>query len=84
LLTHQSFLAKATFPGFSANEFAGNLLIPDNFLNQIDTEQLLRLQAQEYDSFLADYRKLWCVSNRAKRKAYQKHSQALYAGMFLV
>jgi Zn-dependent peptidase ImmA (M78 family) len=44
---------------------AGNLLIPDNFLNQIDTEQLLRLQAQEYDSFLADYRKLWCVSNRA-------------------
>jgi len=48
-----------------ANEFAGNLLIPDDFLNQIDTEQLLRLQAQEYDSFLADYRKLWCVSNRA-------------------
>ena len=48
-----------------ANEFAGNLLIPDNFLNQIDTEQLLRLQAQEYDYFLADYSKLWCVSNRA-------------------
>ncbi len=47
-----------------ANEFAGNLLIPDDFLNQIDTEQLLRRQAQEYDSFLADYRKLWCVSNR--------------------
>jgi len=48
-----------------ANEFAGNLLIPDNFLSQIDTEQLLRLETQEYDSFLADYRKLWSVSNRA-------------------
>lgn len=48
-----------------ANEFAGNILIPDEFLNQIDTEQLLRLQTQEYDSFLADYRKLWSVSNRA-------------------
>ncbi|PCH61475.1 MAG: peptidase [Gammaproteobacteria bacterium] len=48
-----------------ANEFAGNLLIPDEFLNKIDTEQLLELQAQEYDYFLADYRKLWSVSNRA-------------------
>lgn len=48
-----------------ANEFAGNLLIPDNFLNQINTEKLLNLQIQEYDSFLADYRKLWSVSSRA-------------------
>lgn len=48
-----------------ANEFAGNLLIPDDFLNQINTEKLLNLQVQEYDSFLADYRKLWSVSNRA-------------------
>lgn len=48
-----------------ANEFAGNLLIPDHFLNQIDTEQLLRLQTKDYDSFLANYRKLWSVSNRA-------------------
>lgn len=48
-----------------ANEFAGNLLIPDNFLNQIDTEQLLELTTQEYDSYLSNYRKLWSVSNRA-------------------
>ncbi len=48
-----------------ANEFAGNLLVPDDFLNLIDTEQLLKLEIQEYDAFLADYRKLWSVSNRA-------------------
>lgn len=66
-----------------ANEFAGNLLIPDNFLNQIDTEQLLRLEAEEYDSFLTDYRKLWSVSNRAilvrlliNEKISQEHYQS--------
>ncbi|TXL03611.1 peptidase [Methylococcaceae bacterium CS2] len=48
-----------------ANDFAGNLLIPDSFLNQIDTERLLGLQTQEYDSFLAYYRELWSVSHRA-------------------
>lgn len=48
-----------------ANDFAGNLLIPDSFLNQIDTERLLGLQTQEYDSFLEDYRELWSVSHRA-------------------
>lgn len=48
-----------------ANEFAGNLLMPDEFLTQIDTEQLSRLDTQEYDSFLTDYGKLWSVSNRA-------------------
>ncbi|GFO73727.1 antitoxin [Bathymodiolus japonicus methanotrophic gill symbiont] len=48
-----------------ANDFAGNLLIPDSFLNQIDTETLLGLQTQEYDSFLEDYRELWSVSHRA-------------------
>jgi len=48
-----------------ANEFAGNLLIPDKFLSQIDIEKILKLEVQEYDSFLAEYRKLWSVSNRA-------------------
>jgi len=48
-----------------ANEFAGNLLIPDGFLNQINIEQFLKLEVQEYNSFLAEYRKLWSVSNRA-------------------
>lgn len=48
-----------------ANEFAGNLLIPDSFLYQINTKQLLSLDVQEYDSFLANFRKQWSVSNRA-------------------
>jgi len=66
-----------------ANEFAGNLLIPDAFLSQVDTEQLLELTVQEYDSFLADYRKLWSVSNRAilvrlliNKKISQHHYQS--------
>lgn len=66
-----------------ANEFAGNLLIPDNFLSRIDTEQLLNLTVQEYDSFLVDYRRLWSVSNRAilvrlliNQKISQHHYQS--------
>ncbi len=66
-----------------ANEFAGNLLIPDSFLNEIDTVQLLRLKIQEYDSFFKHYRKLWCVSNRAilvrlliNKKISQQHYQS--------
>ncbi len=48
-----------------ANEFAGNLLIPDEFLNHIDIETLLNLEINEYDDFLKNYKKLWCVSGRA-------------------
>lgn len=48
-----------------ANEFAGNLLIPDHFLSQIDSEQLLKLETQEYNSFLTVFRNLWSVSNSA-------------------
>ncbi len=66
-----------------ANEFAGNLLIPDGFLNKIDIEQVLKLQVQEYDSFFEKYRKLWSVSNRAilirlliNEKISQEHYQS--------
>lgn len=48
-----------------ANEFAGNLLVPDVFLNQIDVEKLLRLELNEYEYFLMDFKKQWCVSGRA-------------------
>ena len=48
-----------------ANEFAGNLLVPDVFLNQINIKRLLNLRINEYDDFLADFKKLWCVSGRA-------------------
>jgi len=48
-----------------ANEFAGNVLIPDSFLVQINIEKLLRLELNEYSSFLADFKKQWCVSGRA-------------------
>ncbi len=66
-----------------ANEFAGNLLIPDDFLGQIDIEQILKLKTQEYDSFFEKYRKLWSVSNRAilvrlliNEKISQEHYQS--------
>ena len=48
-----------------ANEFAGNLLIPDDFLNQINIERLLNLDITEYDDFLDAFKKQWCVSGRA-------------------
>ncbi len=48
-----------------ANEFAGNLLIPDNFLNELDITQLLSLEVSDYDNYLSDYKQRWCVSGEA-------------------
>ncbi len=48
-----------------ANEFAGNLLIPDVFLNELDLEKLLNLEVEEYDNYLCNYKKSWCVSGEA-------------------
>ncbi len=48
-----------------ANEFAGNLLIPDVFLNELDLENLLNLEVEEYDNYLSNYKKRWCVSGEA-------------------
>ncbi len=48
-----------------ANEIAGNILIPTEYLNQIDVEELLSLQIQEYDNYLNEYSNKWCVSNEA-------------------
>ena len=48
-----------------ANEFAGNLLIPDDFLNKLNVEKLLNLEITEYDNYLSDYKRRWCVSGEA-------------------
>lgn len=48
-----------------ANEFAGNLLIPDVFLNELDINTLLNLKVEEYDNYLNSYKKQWCVSGEA-------------------
>ncbi len=48
-----------------ANEFAGNLLIPDIFLNELNIEILLNLEIAEYDNYLSNYKKRWCVSGEA-------------------
>jgi Zn-dependent peptidase ImmA (M78 family) len=48
-----------------ANDFAGNLLIPDNFLEEINVSKLLTLVTTEYNSFFTGFRQKWCVSNEA-------------------
>ena len=48
-----------------ANEFAGNLLMPDGFLRQINVAELLKLEVDEYDDFLTDFKNNWCVSGEA-------------------
>ena len=65
-----------------ANEFAGNLLIPDSFLCQINLDELLELEAKEYDHYLADFKKKWCVSAETilirllkSKKISQRHYQ---------
>ena len=48
-----------------ANEFSSNLLIPDRFLNELDVDQLLNLEITEYDNYLSDFKRRWCVSGEA-------------------
>jgi len=48
-----------------ANEFAGNLLMPDEFLSQISVGELLGKEVTEYDYYLNDYKNNWCVSVEA-------------------
>jgi len=45
-----------------ANEFAGYLLVPKQFLCQIDVDALRRLRVEEYDNFLKPFKNRWCVS----------------------
>ena len=48
-----------------ANEFAGNLLIPDDFLSQINITKLQSLKISEYDNYLKKFKDAWCVSGEA-------------------
>ncbi len=45
-----------------ANEFAGNVLVPDNYLAQVDTASFPTDDVTAYDNYLKEYRKRWCVS----------------------
>lgn len=46
-----------------ANEFAGNVLIPIEFLEQINIEYILELAVNDYDNYLNQFSDHWCVSN---------------------
>lgn len=48
-----------------ANVFASNVLIPDDFLTSIDINKLSTLEVIEYDNYLKDFKKRWCVSGDA-------------------
>lgn len=48
-----------------ANRVAGNILIPDNFLSQIDIQQLKSLGVDQIDNYLDCFSRQWCVSNEA-------------------
>ena len=65
-----------------ANEFAGTLLIPDSFLRKIQIDNLLNLEVEKYDGYLADFKNQWCVSVEAilvrlliDKKISQQHYQ---------
>lgn len=46
----------------AANAFAGQLLVPDEFLELIDIETLMKREVEGYDDFLWHFRKQWAVS----------------------
>ncbi len=45
-----------------ANEFAGNVLVPDAFLTQIDMSEFPYDEISAYNGYLKDYSKEWAVS----------------------
>ncbi|RYZ87506.1 MAG: ImmA/IrrE family metallo-endopeptidase [Proteobacteria bacterium] len=45
-----------------ANEFAGNLLVPDHFLATIELTKFPYSAPSEYDEYLSEWRKSWGVS----------------------
>jgi Zn-dependent peptidase ImmA (M78 family) len=45
-----------------ANEFAGNILVPDYFLRQIDLDNFPIREVSAYESYLRNFCESWCVS----------------------
>ena len=45
-----------------ANELAGHVLVPDNFLYQVDLADFPINDVAAYDNYLKRYSRLWCVS----------------------
>lgn len=45
-----------------ANQLSANILVPEYFLIGINKEKLLQCEVEDYDSFLENYSKRWCVS----------------------
>jgi len=48
-----------------ANEFASNVLMSDKSINMINLDELQNLDTQEYDNYLSQFKKRWCVSGDA-------------------
>ena len=48
-----------------ANRIAGNILIPDNFIENINIKELINLEVNQIDKYLDNFSKNWCVSNEA-------------------
>lgn len=46
----------------AANQFAGNLLVPEEFLGTLDLQRFPDDDVTAYDQFLEDYARRWCVS----------------------
>lgn len=76
-----------------ANEFAGNVLVPERFLHQIDLDELSRGDVDAYDDVLGTFCERWCVSTevilrrllnkqmlpRSRYQAYRNWRQSLPA-----
>lgn len=45
-----------------ANEFAGNVLVPDAFLGRINMRDFPYDEVKSYNDYLKEYRECWCVS----------------------
>jgi Zn-dependent peptidase ImmA (M78 family) len=48
-----------------ANQFASNVLIPDNLITDIDLDKLQNLSIEENDTYLKEFKQKWCVSGDA-------------------
>jgi Zn-dependent peptidase ImmA (M78 family)/transcriptional regulator with XRE-family HTH domain len=64
-----------------ASAFASNVLMPDEFIANIDLDKLQNLEVVEYDNFLKKFKEQWCVSGDAilyRLFREQKITQNLY------